>query len=104
MDTKLPSEKAKAKAAEKQRIEDEREQARERLAGAIARVSNSKDGQIFLQWLAAECGWCEPFLALNPQTTEVNRDLTVYQAMRINLWQKIRKHIPWKQLREIEDV
>lgn len=98
----LPSQIIKQKEEEKLKREEQKDQDIKDLRGAIARISNTPDGRYFLRWLRNECGFGDSFLGINPTTGEIDPQRTTYSAMRLNLWWKIRKLIPIKQLIEVE--
>lgn len=99
----LPSAKAK-KLLEKAAEKEARQKQEEEIRGALARLSDTADGKTFLRWLKNECGWGNSYLALNGVTGTIDKELTVYQAIRLNLWWKVRRKLPIKQLIEVEHV
>lgn len=98
----LPSEKAETKRTAKVEAEERKKEAESRLRGAVARLSQTDDGVIFLQWLKAECGWGVPPIVANPSTGEVNERSSLYQAFRQSLWWKVRRLIPINRINEVE--
>ncbi len=100
---KLPSEKADEAAAQAKSAKQANEQRESEIKGAIARLSATEDGKIFLRWIMRECGFGSPYVAVDAQG-KPNPELTLYQAFRLNLWWKVRKYLPIKQRIEVEDV
>lgn len=98
----LPSKRTEELA----RVAAEKEQERERLEsefrGVISRLSATDDGKYLFRWLKKESGFGDAYLGLNPSTGEIDPQRTVYAAMRQNLYLKVRKSIPVKQLLEVE--
>lgn len=100
---KLPSKKAEDAQAQASELKEKIEQKDAELRGAIARLSATPDGKFFLTWLRLECGFGNSYLAFNNASQTIDKEMTTYQAIRLNLWWKIRKYLPIKNRIEIED-
>jgi hypothetical protein len=98
----LPSDRAIRVATEKAEEKKQRDAKEGELRGAVARLASTGDGVIFLRWLKHECGFGESYLGLNPANGEIDEKRTTYAAMRLNLYWKVRKYLPLKQLIEVE--
>lgn len=72
----------------------------DRVKQAMNEVFNSPSGIIVLQWLAKECGHNEPILGA--LQGGIDEKATLYQAMRLNLYLKLRKFLPFNILKEVE--
>lgn len=72
----------------------------EQLKGVLRRIGETEDGKYLFRWLRKECGGDTPILgATNGQ---IDKDATLYQAMRLNLWIKVRRLLSFNILKEIE--
>lgn len=98
--SKLPSERAADNDAERQRRIDEKNDGEEKLRRAFASTFNTPDGLIVLDWLMRECQFGEPILGI--MQGKIDRDATLYQAMRLNLYLKIRSYLSFNILKEVE--
>lgn len=98
--TKLPSEIAENKRKVASDMEDKRKVEAERLHSAMINTFQTEHGKTVLKWLMAECGFGKPILGAN--AGQIDRDATLYNAMRMNLYLAIRKHLPIKLLNEVE--
>lgn len=102
MDTKLPSEKAFQKEAERKRLEAEKEERESRTRQALTATFSTPDGKQALRWLKAQCGHNVPILGANPGSGEIDAQRTVYSAMRLNLYLELRRYLPINLLKEVE--
>lgn len=100
--SELPSDRATREALERVEERKQRDAKEGELRGAIARLSATADGKIFLRWMKHECGFGESILGVNPVNGELDEKRTIYAAMRLNLYTKVRKYLPLKQLIEVE--
>lgn len=66
----------------------------------MAVTFSSPDGLIVLDWIRKQCGHNEPILAAT--AGQIDANATLYQAMRLNLYLAIRKHLPKETLMEVE--
>jgi hypothetical protein len=82
---------------EKQRIA-----AKKRLRNSFIRVANTEAGRDVIRYLMAQCGFHTPSINVDPQTTKILTDNTVYNEARRNLYLDLRKWIPPKMLVKIE--
>lgn len=98
----LPSEKAEQKAEDKNRRQLDEKAKAEQLRRDMAMTFKTAHGLRVLDWLMKECQFGEPILGVNPATQEICADRTLYQAMRLNLYIKIRKMLPFNILKEVE--
>lgn len=98
----LPSEIAKQRQETAAAREAEKQKQDETLKGVVARIGETPDGKIFFRWLKNECGFGEAILGINPVNGEIDEKRTLYQAMRLNLYTKVRKYLPVKTLMEVE--
>ena len=97
----LPSQKAEKKAQEKKAREDQHKQETGKLQQDLAMTFDTPHGLNVLRWLSKECGFGEFPVGANAQG-QIDKDVTMYNAMRLNLYIKIRKLLPYKILKEIE--
>jgi hypothetical protein len=95
-----PSEKSELRDKTKAEIEAQKNTDRDRLKGVLRRIGMTDDGKFFYRWLREECGGGSPILGAVNGT--MDRDATLYQAMRLNLWVKIRRMLNFDILKEIE--
>lgn len=100
MEKKLPSTKTAERAEKKQQIEEQQKEAREKLERAMRETFASPSGQIVLKWLHDECQFARPILGA--VSGQIDRDATLYQAMRLNLYLKVRSFLTFNILKEIE--
>jgi hypothetical protein len=98
----LPSKKAEELAQRAATQEQEKNSKEAAFKSAVARLANTEDGRTLLRWLKNECGFGDSYLGVNPSNGEIDPLRTTYAAMRLNLWWKIRKYLPLKQLIEVE--
>lgn len=95
-----PSAKAAVRSQEDAERKANANAEQERVKQAMNEVFNSPAGIIVLQWLAKECGHNEPILGA--LQGGIDEKATLYQAMRLNLYLKIRKYLPFNILKEVE--
>lgn len=100
MKKQLPSEKSEQRVIEKFKLEEENKAARERLKNAMRETFNTPSGLIVLKWLHDECQFAKPILGAVDGS--IDRDVTLYQAMRLNLYLKVRSFLNHQILKEIE--
>lgn len=95
-----PSARAAAKENSPQ-TETEAAQAKlEALRSSWRRVGETEDGKAIIRWLRNECGGDQSILgAIHGQ---IDEKATMYQAMRLNLWIKVRRMLTFNILKEIE--
>ena len=98
----LPSDRAKTKEQAAAELEEQRNQFEKEFKGVVGRLGNTPDGQFFFRWLKGECGFGEPILAINPVNGDIDERRTLYAAMRLNLYLKVRKYFQLISLNEIE--
>lgn len=98
----LPSNRAEVRKLNAAEREAEKAKKEEQFKGVVARLGNTADGQFFFRWLMKECGFAEPILGINPANGEIDEKRTLYQAMRLNLYVKVRKYLTLKTLMEVE--
>lgn len=94
--------------SERQGVRDKQDQEREaargaeaeKLKGVLRRIGETEDGKYFYRWLRQECGGDQAILgAIHGQ---IDEKATMYQAMRLNLWIKVRKLLSFNILKEVE--
>lgn len=95
-----PSERPAARQAQEQTATEQQREAQEKLKGVLRRIGETDDGKIFFRWLRQECGGDQAILgAIHGQ---IDEKATLYQAMRLNLWIKVRKLLSFNILKEVE--
>lgn len=95
-----PSERAdKIKEKEQEREQAATEQ-KDRLKGVLRRIGETDDGKFFYRWLREECGGGVPILGA--MQGQIDEKATLYQAMRLNLWIKVRRLLSFNILKEVE--
>ena len=88
--------------AESRRIKDTQDRMQKLHRDAVANVSATPEGQIFLNIIMRECGFHEPSIVVNPQTMDVNQNtMLINEALR-GFYVKLRRMIPEAHLKEIE--
>lgn len=97
----LPSATEEARKKKEKERKEELERSKNELRAAISRLSQTADGITFLRWLRVECGFGNSFVAVDSQGNPSEK-FTLYQAFRLNLWWKVRKNLPIRQLIEVE--
>lgn len=95
-----PSERSALQEAQTQQQKDAAQEAADSLKRAMNITFNSHDGMIVLQWLRKECGHNEPILAA--VGGQIDEKATLYQAMRLNLYLKMRKMLNKEIIMEVE--
>jgi hypothetical protein len=94
--------------SERPEIRKEQEDARvraaheraESLKSVVRRIGETPDGLEFFRWLREECGGNQSILgAIQGQ---IDEKATMYQAMRLNLWIKVRRMLSFNILKEVE--
>lgn len=98
----LPSERADIRVAQEKELEAAKLQRETRLRNAMAITFNTPDGLIVLEWLKKECQFGEPILGA--MQGAIDEKATLYQAMRLNLYLKVRSFLPFEILKEVEYV
>lgn len=98
----LPSEVARKRKEDLEKNRVEAEAQANKLRGAMRRVFSTGDGQVVLQWLHDECLHNKPILGV--MNGHIDEKATVYQAMRLNLYLKIRSFLTVEILKEVEYV
>ena len=73
---------------------------RDRLVRAMRATFASPDGLVVLNWLRKECGFGEAILGAT--NGAIDERATLYQAMRLNLYIRIRKMLTFEILKEVE--
>lgn len=95
-----PSERATARADDDQKRKEAQTAEADKLKRAMRAVFESPDGLVVLNWLKKECQFGEPILGAMSGT--IDEKATLYQAMRLNLYLKIRKMLTFNILKEVE--
>lgn len=98
----LPSAKAERKTKEAREREEEKKAREQQLRRDLAMTFKTAHGLRVLKFLMNECGFGSPILGANPASGEIDEKRTVYAAMRLNLYIKIRKLLPFSILKEVE--
>jgi hypothetical protein len=102
MDNRLlpPSQRAAAKAEKEATVTETALKQKDILIRAMRTVFNTPEGLIVLAWLYDECGANKPILGA--MGGAIDEKATLYQAMRLNLWLKIRTMLNFNILKEVE--
>lgn len=100
--TVLPSEKAEEKIKEKTRQQNEAHEREQLLRRDMIATFRTAHGIRVLTWLMKECNFGDAILGANPVSGDLDEKRTMYQAMRLNLYIKIRKMLPFNILKEVE--
>lgn len=100
MKSELPSLKAERKLIEKKELEQAKKKAEDKLRGHLVRTFKTTDGIETLRWLHDQCGFGKPILGADKDG--LSEKITVYNAMRLNLYLELRKHLPFNVLKEVE--
>lgn len=98
----MPSDKAALKAKHKEEQQITEKEKGEQLKRDMAMTFRTAHGLRVLDWLRKECGFGEAILGANPVSGDLDAQRTMYQAMRLNLYIKIRKLLPFNILKEVE--
>lgn len=98
-----PSVRAERIEAERQRIKENEKAEADRIKRSLRRAFSTKDGLVALDWLRRECGFGEPILGAD-SNGDIDPERTVYGAMRLNLYLKLRKQLTFNILKEVEYV
>ncbi len=99
--TQLPSVRADAEAKEKADLQAKKNEEHDRLVRAMRMTFNTAHGKIVLAWLMKECGYNQPILGADAHG-DIDEKRTVYGAMRLNLYLKLRKFLTFNILKEVE--
>ncbi len=75
---------------------------RKRLLSAVARITSKEDGRTLIRWLMKQCGFTSSSVVVNPETSEVALQSTLYNEVRRGVYLELRNMIPKKQLMKIE--
>lgn len=97
-----PSDRAEQRSADEQRRKEEQLEKSERLTRAMRATFNTPDGLIVLNWLKDECMFGKPILGANMVQGAIDEKATLYQAMRLNLYLKVRSMLTFEILKEVE--
>lgn len=101
--SQLPSEKQERLQKIKDQKDKALQEAEEQLHKDMAECYGTGAGQRVLKWHMDQLGWNVPPLGANPTTQEIDPQRTVYNAMRLSHYLQMRKYIPTKILRKVED-
>ena len=96
----LPSERAGARREAEIQTAERIQQERDKLRGVLRRIGETPDGKEFFRWLRNECGAAQPILGAT--NGAIDEKATLYQAMRLNLWIKVRRELSFNILKEVE--
>lgn len=99
--TQLPSVRADEEAKEKIKLQAKQNEERDRLVRAMRMTFKTPHGMIVLDWLMKECGYNQPILGADAHG-DIDEKRTVYGAMRLNLYLKLRKFLTFNILKEVE--
>lgn len=95
-----PSQRPEIRQAQEQERNDAQREREEKLKGVLRRIGETEDGKFFYRWLRQECGGDQAILgAIHGQ---IDEKATLYQAMRLNLWIKVRRLLSFNILKEVE--
>lgn len=97
---KPPSERAEAKDKSVLEKKESAQEAADRLQQAMNMTFNTPHGLVVLNWLRKECGHNEPILSA--VQGNIDEKATLYQAMRLNLYLKLRKMLNKEIIMEVE--
>mgnify|MGYP001570670457 FL=1 len=100
MKSELPSVKAEKKLIERKEIEEAKKKAEDKLRGHLVRTFKTPDGIETLRYLKDQCGFGVPVLGAT--ASGLDEKVTMYQAMRLNLYLELRRHLPFSILKEAE--
>lgn len=96
----LPSDRADKRAEDDQSRKEKQLEQSERLTRAMRATFNTPDGLIVLNWLKEECMFGKPILGA--MAGGIDEKATLYQAMRLNLYLKVRSMLTFEILKEVE--
>ena len=99
--TELPSEKAARQKREKAELAELKNAQSDRLMRDLAMTFKTDHGLRVLKWIHDECGFGQPILGADA-AGDIDKERTVYGAMRLNFYIKIRKLLPFNILKEVE--
>ncbi len=97
----LPSDRAARKIKDQQELVERKRTAEDRLRRDMAMTFRSDHGLRVLQWLHDECGFGQPIVGADYRG-DIDEKRSTYGAMRLNLYIKIRKLLPFNILKEVE--
>ena len=98
--TMLPSQRGEQRSLNEQELKEKQLEQAERLKRAMRVTFSSPDGLIVLEFIKKECQFGEPILGAI--AGQIDEKATLYQAMRQNLYLKIRKMLTFNILKEVE--
>ncbi len=96
----LPSDKTEKRAENEQKVKEQNLEHSQRLFRAMRATFNTPDGLIVLNWLKDECNFGKPILGA--MSNGIDEKATLYQAMRLNLYLKVRSYLTFEILKEVE--
>lgn len=99
--TELPSVRSERETKEKAETRAKQTEEADRFKRDLAMTFRSPHGLRVLKWLHDECGFGQPILGANA-LGDIDKERTVYGAMRLNLYIKLRKLLPFNILKEVE--
>lgn len=100
--TMPPSERGPLREQKKAEVEGRAAEEQEALRSAMRRTFSTPDGRVVLKWIMRECQANAPILGANLANGTIDEKATLYQAMRLNLWLKIRRLLSFDILKEVE--
>lgn len=69
---------------------------------AIDRLVKERDGQVFIKYLSELCGFSTSSIVIDPKSTEINTNSTIYNEARKTVYYNIRQLIRKEDLKVIE--
>jgi len=81
----IEKQRQKADVMQKRKSEEARSQK------AACECFATESGQRVLLWLMKECGFLEPSCVLSPTTLEINKESTVYNEAKRDVYLRLRK-------------
>lgn len=95
-----PSIRAEKKAETEAERKAAQQEQQDRIKRAMQATFNTPDGLIVLNWLKDECMFGKPILGA--LANGIDEKATLYQAMRLNLYLKVRSFLTFEILKEVE--
>lgn len=91
------------KAADQAQQEAEFKKKFNRLRADFIKVAETPEGLAVFTFMMGECGYQQNNIVFNPVTKEINKDASDYLEARRSVYLQLRKYIPVKYLRKIEN-
>lgn len=75
----------------------------DKLKRAFEQVAATEAGRTVLTHIFYLCGYDAPLMTYDPATREANRNATLYNTARRDVWAELRRSLSWKDAARIEN-